>query len=161
MNASNDCAGAAFLLAQVGAHAASQFAGRLAALELAPPHAGILRILSAQPALTQQTLAGALGMRPSRLVGLVDELESRGLIERRENPGDRRSYALHLTAAGRAKLEAIARVGREHQQALLAALNREEQGQLATLLRRIAGQQGLTPGVHPGYARMGGPPSRA
>ena len=77
---------AAFLPAQVGAHAASKFAGRLASLKLAPPHAGILRILSATPAITQQTLAATLGMVPSRLVALVDDMEARGLIERRENP---------------------------------------------------------------------------
>ena len=149
--------GAAFLLAQVGAHAAWRFAARLAALELAPPHAGIMRILGAQPAITQQALATALGMQPSRLVALVDELETRGLVERRANPDDRRSHALHLTEKGRATLEAIGLVGREHQQALLAALNEDEQGQLAVLLRRIADQQGLAPGVHPGYARLGGP----
>jgi DNA-binding MarR family transcriptional regulator len=149
--------GAAFLLAQVGAHAASLFAGRLAALQLAPPHAGIMRILAAQPAITQQALASALGMQASRLVALVDELEGRGLVERRENPEDRRSYALHLTGKGRAELEAVGRVGREHQQALLAALNEDEQRQLAVLLRRIADQQGLAPGVHPGYARLAGP----
>ena len=148
---------AAFLLAQVGAHAASQFAGRLARLELAPPHAGILRILGRQPAITQQALATALGMQPSRLVALVDELESRGLIERRENPDDRRSYALYPTDKGRAALEAIGRVAREHQQALLAALDDDEQRQLGILLRRVADQQGLQPGVHPGYARWGGP----
>jgi DNA-binding MarR family transcriptional regulator len=153
--------GAAFLLAQVGAHAASRFAARLAALELAPPHAGIMRILGAQPAITQQALATALGMQPSRLVALVDELEARGLAERRANPDDRRSHALHLTEKGRAMLEAIGRVGREHQQALLAALNEDEQRDLAVLLRRIADQQGLAPGVHPGYVRLGGPGNRA
>ena len=161
MKPSHGGPGAAFLLAQIGAHAASQFAGRLAALELTPPHAGIMRILGAQPAITQQALASALGMQPSRLVALVDELDTRGLIERRENPGDRRSYALHLTEKGRAMLEGVGRVGREHQQALLAALNEDEQRQLGALLRRIADQQGLAPGVHPGYARLGGPAKRA
>src|SRR5580658_11036592 len=119
MKPSHGGPGAAFLLAQIGAHAASQFAGRLAALELAPPHAGIMRILGAQPAITQQALATALGMQPSRLVALVDELETRGLVERRANPSDRRSHALHLTEKGRATLEAIGRVSREHQRALL------------------------------------------
>ena len=147
----------AFLLAQVGAHAASKFAGRLAELQLAPPHAGIMGILAGQSGITQQALAEKLGMQPSRLVALVDELETRGLIERRENSEDRRSYALHLTEKGRASLETIGRVGREHQQALLAALTEDERRQLGVLLRRIADQQGLTPGVHPGYARLGGP----
>ena len=40
----------------------------------------------------------------TRMVFLVDELEQRGLVERRRNPADRRSYALYLTDQGRAKL---------------------------------------------------------
>ena len=147
--------GAAFLLAQIGAHAAAKFGERLAAAKLAPAHAGILRILGATPAITQQALADALGMVPSRLVGLIDELEERGLTERRENPDDRRRYALHLTEKGRASLETIGRIAREHQQALLAALSEEEQRQLGLLLQRVADQQGLRRGVHPGYARLG------
>ena len=147
----------AFLLAQVGAHAARKFAERLAELQLIPLDAGILRILGASPAITQQALATALGTQPGRLVALVDDLETKGLVERRENPDDRRSYALHLTETGRSTLEAIGRVGREHQQALLAALTEDEQRQLAALLQRIADEQGLAPGVHPGYARLGRP----
>jgi len=96
-----------FLIAQVGAHAASQFAGRLRKLKLAPRHAGILRILSSTPGITQQTLAATLGMVPSQLVVIVDEMEDRGLIERRENPEDRRRYALHITEKGGSTLAAI------------------------------------------------------
>ena len=144
--------GAAFLLAQVGAHAASKFAERLSELKLAPAHAGIFRILAGTPAITQQALATALGTLPSRLVALIDELESRGLLERRPHETDRRSYALHLTEAGRSTLQAIGRIAREHQQALLAALSEDEQRHLAELLQRVADQQGLIPRVHPGYA---------
>jgi DNA-binding MarR family transcriptional regulator len=140
-----------FLLAQVGAHAASQFAERLRKLKLAPRHAGILRILNARPAITQQALATTLGMVPSRLVVLVDEMEQRELIERRENPDDRRRYALHITEKGLSTLDIIGCIAREHSQALLAAISGDEQRQLATLLQRIADQQGLTRGVHPGY----------
>ena len=147
--------GVAFLLAQIGAHAAAKFGERLAAAKMAPAHAGILRILGATPAITQQALAVALGMVPSRLVALIDELEERGLTERRENPDDRRRYALHLTDKGRASLETIGRIAREHQQALLAALAEEEQRELGLLLQRVADQQGLRRGVHPGYARLG------
>ena len=144
--------GAAFLLAQLGAHAASRFADRLAELKLVPAHAGILRILAATPAITQQALAAALGTLPSRLVALVDELESRGLVERRPHDTDRRSNALHLTESGESTLQAIGRVAREHQQLLLAALSAEEQQELAALLQRVADQQGLIRHVHPGYA---------
>ncbi len=151
---------AAFLLAQVGAHAASKFAERLLELKLAPSHAGILRILGSSPAITQQALATTLGIVPSRLVALLDELEALGLTERRENPDDRRSYALHLTEKGSLTLRNIARISREHQQALLAALSDGERGQLADFLQRIADEQGLTRGVHPGYTRLGSSDSR-
>lgn len=144
-----------FLIAQVGAHAASQFAERLAKLKLAPRHAGILRILNSTPAITQHALATTLEMVPSQLVAILDELEARGLIERRENPNDRRRYALHISENGRSTLEAIGRVSREHSQALLAAISADEQRQLATLLQRIADQQGLARGVHPGYRHRG------
>jgi DNA-binding MarR family transcriptional regulator len=140
-----------FLIAQVGAHAASQFAKRLQTLKLAPQHAGILRILNSTPGITQQALAATLGMVPSRLVVLVDEMEQRGLIERRGNPEDRRRYALHVTEKGHSILEAIGRIAREHSQALLAAISEDEQQELVILLQRIADQQGLTRGVHPGY----------
>jgi hypothetical protein len=78
---------------------------------------------------------------------------NKGLLERRPHESDRRSYALHLTESDVSTLQAIGRVARDHQQALLAGLSEEEQRQLADLLQRVADQQGLIPGVHPGYAR--------
>jgi DNA-binding MarR family transcriptional regulator len=153
--------GAAFLVAQVGAQAAARFAERLAALDLAPPHAGILRLLAAQPGISQQGLAERLEVFPSRLVALVDELAERGLVERRDDPSDRRAYSLHLTPRGHHQLQGIGRVARQHQDALLAALAAPEREQLASLLRRIADEQGLTPLVHPGYRRLRRPNPRS
>jgi DNA-binding MarR family transcriptional regulator len=144
----------AFLLAQIGAHAASRFAERLHAVELSPAHAGIVRILAATPGITQQALAIALGTLPSRLVSLVDELESKGLLVRQSDDEDRRRYSLRLTEKGTAMLQSIGRIAREHQQHLLAALSEEERRQLSVLLHRVASEQGLTKGVHPGYARL-------
>jgi DNA-binding MarR family transcriptional regulator len=141
-----------FLLAQVGAHAAAKFSERLRPLGLSPAHAGILRILDAAPAITQQALAAALGSPPSRLVALVDELESKALVERRPDESDRRRYALCLTVKGKSVLHTIGTVVREHQNILLAALSEEERRQLTALLLRIAQHQGLKKGVHPGYS---------
>ena len=152
--------GAAFLLAQVGAHAAAQFGARLAELNLLPAHAGIFRILSATPAISQQALATALGTVPSRLVALIDDLEARGLVERRPHESDRRSHALHLTEKGKSTLGAIGRIAREHRQDLLVALSDEEQRHLTVLLQRVAEQQGLLKGVHPGYADANGAGSK-
>ena len=140
-----------FLLAQLGAHAASQFAERLKAIKLTPSDAGILRYLRMKSGLSQQELAGHLSIHPSRLVALLDDLEERGLVERKPNPDDRRLYSLHLTDAGLKTLEQIGKAAREHQEALLAALNLEERETLGALLLRVADQQGLTRGIHPGY----------
>lgn len=147
----------AFLLAQLGAHAASQFAERLGVLDLAPSDAGILRLLRAAAGPSQQELAARLKIHPSRLVAILDNLEKRGFVERRANPDDRRLYSLHLTQAGGQVLEGIGKVAREHQDALLSSLTPEERETLAGLLVRIADQQGLTRGVHPGYQRLGTP----
>ncbi len=146
---------AAWLLAQVGAHAAAMFATRLSALGLAPAHAGILRVLAHAEGLSQRRLARQLEILPSRLVSLVDELESRGLVQRRDSDEDRRVYALYLTDQGRGTLAAIGRIAREHDAAMCAALSSDERRLLADLLRRIADQQGLEPGVHPGFRRLG------
>src|ERR1700728_2970005 len=147
----------AFLLAQLGAHAASRFAEHLEALELTPPDAGILRLLRVAAGPSQQELAAKLQIHPSRLVAVLDNLEKRGLVERRANPDDRRLYSLHLTKDGGEVLERIGKVAREHQDALLTALSREERNELTTLLLRIADQQGLVRGVHPGYQRLESP----
>jgi DNA-binding MarR family transcriptional regulator len=147
----------AFLLAQLGPHAASQFAERLGVLELTPADAGILRLLGAEAGLSQQELAARLKIHPSRLVAILDNLEKRGFVERRANPDDRRLYSLHLTQAGGETLEKIGSVARKHQDALLSSISLEERNTLATLLLRIADQQGLVRGVHPGYQRLGRP----
>ncbi len=150
----------AFLLAQLGGHAAMQFAERLRVLGLSPPDAGILRLLRVAAGLSQQELAAKLGIHPSRLVAILDDLEKRKLVERRPNADDRRLYSLHLTKGGSAALEQIGKVAQQHQEALLAALDPQERDQLGALLLRIADQQGLVHGVHPGYRQMG-PPSSA
>ena len=144
----------AFLLAQVGAHAAAQFGERMTKLRLTRPHAGILRLVGLSPGLSQQELGRRLSILPSRLVALLDELQERGLVERRPDPQDRRTYALHLTAAGRSATEQIGRIAREHDDAICASLSAEGRQQLHTLLTRIADQEGLIPGVHPGYRTL-------
>jgi DNA-binding MarR family transcriptional regulator len=137
--------GPAFLLAQIGAHAAERFAERLSPLGLTPAHAGILRTLSSTPGMLQRALADLLGVFPSRLVLLLDELEKRGWVERQASPQDRRSHAVCLTREGNAQLEAIGRIARQHQEDLCAGLSDAEKAQLRELLDKIATQQQLRP----------------
>jgi len=144
-----------FLLAQVGARAAQQFAAALAPLELAPSDAGILRLLSQAPGGSQQELARRLDMHASRLVAVIDALEKRGLVTRAANPQDRRLYSLHLSQAGREILHEIGQVARAHDEAMCAGLDAAERERLAESLQKIAARQGLAAGVHPGYRSLG------
>jgi DNA-binding MarR family transcriptional regulator len=146
---------AAFLLAQLGSHAAGKFAERLARLRLSPPHAGILGVLRKSGGLSQQGLAEVLHMHPSGLVAIIDELEERGLVKRQNSLDDRRTYELHLTGKGQVALRDIGRVAQEHNESLCAVLSQNEREQLTGFLQRIADNQGLTPGVHPGFSRLG------
>jgi DNA-binding MarR family transcriptional regulator len=154
------CDTLAFLLSQVGAHASARFAERLSSLELKLAHAGILRAIKQSDGLSQQALGAEIGIFPSRLVGVLDDLERRGFVERRNSPNDRRSYALYLTDAGRAIVEQIGRIGRKHEEALCTALDESERSQLVGFLARIAAEQGLTPGVHPSLRKLGTSESR-
>jgi DNA-binding MarR family transcriptional regulator len=149
--------GTAFLLAQVGAHAAARFADRISALGLIPADVGLLRMIATQPGRSQQSVAEELGVVPSRVVALVDSLERKGLIERRRNSQDRRNYALHLTTEGTHVMTKMRAIGSAHEDEICAGLNDAQRRQLAELLETIAARQGLTPGVHPGYqqARAG------
>lgn len=143
--------GSAFLLAQLGAHAAQRFAERIAELDLTPPQAGLLRSIAGQPGRSQQAIAAELGTPATRLVAMIDELEGRGVLERRRNPDDRRLYAIHLTDEGTKLLARLGRAAQAHTAELTKALDDAERRQLGELLARVAEQQELTPGVHPGY----------
>ena len=148
--------GNAFLLSQLGADAATLFAGLVAELDLTPPTAGLLRAIATRPGQSQQALATMLGTPPSRLVPLVDGLEQRGVIERRRNPEDRRLHALYVTEAGTDLLGRIGEVAKAQEDAMCAALDEAERTVLHDLLTRMAADRGLTPGVHPGYRTLPG-----
>jgi DNA-binding MarR family transcriptional regulator len=141
----------AFLLAQVGARAAQEFAKALAPLKLTPADAGILRLLSHSPGISQQDLARKLDMHASKLVAVIDALEKSALVVREANAQDRRIYSLRLTDAGQEKLRAIGEVARAHNDAICFGLDPAERSALSGLLQRIAARHELTPGVHPGY----------
>jgi len=145
--------GAAFLLAQLGAHAADRFGERIKGLGVAPRHAGILRMIATTPC-NQRALAKRLGVLPSRMVILIDELAEKGLVERKRNIKDRRHSELVLTKRGRAMLEKLSKLAAEHEADLCAGLTAAERDTLAALGRKIVHQQGLTPDVHPGYRKL-------
>lgn len=142
----------AFLLSQVGIHASRRFAERLAEVDLQPPHFRVLNLIDAAEGRSQQEIAEAVQAPPSRMVAFVDELERRGLLERRADPKDRRVRALYLTAAGRKALARGRDAARRHEEELTQGMSESEQKQLIELLRKIVHEQTIGPGVHPGFS---------
>lgn len=143
--------GVGFLLSQLGAHSAARFAEFVGPLGVTPPHVGLLRAIGASPGRSQQSLADEFGMLPSRIVVLLDDLEAAGLVERRRDQSDRRVHLLYITARGKDVMATIMEAGKKAERRLLASLAAEERSLLLDLLERVAEEQGLTPGVHPGY----------
>jgi DNA-binding MarR family transcriptional regulator len=144
----------ALLLVQLGFHVAGLYGERLKPLGLEQRQAGMLIRLAHNDGRSQQAVAELMGLTPTRMVFLTDELEKLGLVERRRNPADRRSHALYLTEAGTAMLARIWEVTQAHEAAITAALTGAERDQLIALLRRLAAEQGLS-----GHSLPGGPPA--
>jgi DNA-binding MarR family transcriptional regulator len=144
--------GVAFLLSQLGYYSSRRWKAHLAPLGLDPRQVMVLRRLAGDEGRSQQALGGALQIPPSRMVALVDALEQRGLLLRRPSPSDRRVRTLHLTKEGRRLLGEIMELSVEHEQQLCRGLQPAEREQLLTLLNRLATEQGLAEGVHPGAA---------
>jgi DNA-binding MarR family transcriptional regulator len=139
----------AFLLTQLGTRMHDRLAERLRPLGLHPRHYGMLGHLAVAEGSSQQALADALGVHRSAMVALVDDLEQRGLAERRRDPADRRAYTLHLTAEGRTRLAELHAIAEDEEEVLLAPLDADERRELVGVLQGLAAAQGLAPGVHP------------
>jgi DNA-binding MarR family transcriptional regulator len=127
-----------FLLARMGHVAAKQFAERLSALGITTRMWGALNVLDVEGPTTQQFLGRCAGIDPSSMVATIDDLEARGLVERRPHPSDRRAHSLHMTDKGREVLTRGRQIARGAQEDLLAPLGREERKLLHDLLLRLA-----------------------
>ncbi len=77
-----------------------------------------------------------LGTASANFVGLIDKLEQRGLVERR-TAADRRSYALHLTAAGRKLIKSLHTLNTMQEQRLRASLDPQRRALLLDALNTI------------------------
>jgi MarR family transcriptional regulator, organic hydroperoxide resistance regulator len=67
----------------------------------------VLNALIDEPVRTQAALAQAIGADKTRIIGVLDGLQERGLIERTPDPADRRAHLLEITAAGRELRDAV------------------------------------------------------
>jgi len=104
--------------------------------ELSPGRAGMLLLIEANPGVTQGRLAAAARLDRSTMVGVVDSLEERGLIERRRGV-DRRTNGLWLTSSGRSLAARLrVRIAR-HERRVASRLSSAERAQLLALLGKL------------------------
>jgi DNA-binding MarR family transcriptional regulator len=88
---------------------------------------------------SQADLAATLRVDPTSLVGLLNELEAAGLVERRRSPQDRRRHTVALTSAGMGRLAEIERALAASEQRVLSGLDPTEQATLHALLQKATG----------------------
>ncbi|WP_089017890.1 MarR family winged helix-turn-helix transcriptional regulator [Micromonospora coriariae] len=111
----------------------------LAPLGLRPRHLVALTVLRDGGGTSQQALASTLEMDGTNIVGLLNDLEAKQLIERRRSPEDRRRHVVELTEDGAKRLSEAecALAGAENE--VLGALESDERETLYLLLRRATG----------------------
>jgi len=147
-------ASTAFLLKRLG------FAAKERAMEayeptgLTPYHHAILVALDEGSRATQGAIADALGYDRGQLVGLLDELEEQGLVERRRDPGDRRRHLVRLTPEGKRALGRLRTLARRLENDLLSPLDERGREHLHALLLQLAEQ-------HLPHCRGAGPPAQS
>jgi DNA-binding MarR family transcriptional regulator len=108
----------------------------LKSLGLTPALFAVLNVLGAREGAMQQELSSDMGIDPSTMVSLIDELETRGLAARRRHPKDRRAWAVAITREGRATLERGRGMALQVEEEVLGGLSPTERRRLMTLLHR-------------------------
>ena len=127
-----------YLLRRAQVAVFQDFFATFSKVHIRPAQFSVLVVIDRNPGLKQTQIADALGIKRTNFVSLVDELERRGLAERRASERDRRSSALYLTEAGRALVKKLRRMAEVHDRRVTAKIGPEGHKQLLALLREIA-----------------------
>jgi DNA-binding MarR family transcriptional regulator len=108
----------------------------LDSIGLTPARFTLLNVLGSHGGAIQQQLSSDMGIDPSAMVKLINELEDAGLAERRRRPGDRRAWEVTITPKGQRTLERARGLVTQVEDEVLDGLTTADRGQLLTLLRR-------------------------
>lgn len=127
-----------FLLAAVGQQTMSAFRSRLEPLGIHPRAYAVLWAVSEGSDPSQRDLSHALGLPPSRMVGLLDGLQEDGLIERVPDPGDRRLHRVRLTDHGGRTVVRLQEEASALDDAINADLSEADRDSLRKLLTRVS-----------------------
>jgi DNA-binding MarR family transcriptional regulator len=115
-------------LNKVAAALSNQFAAALKPIGIRPSQYGVLRAVAAKPGVSQQHIGETIGLAPSWIMSIIDELEGSELVERRPDPADRRKHQVHLTPSGRTILARANAVAQELDAALLSSIQGADRG---------------------------------
>jgi DNA-binding MarR family transcriptional regulator len=136
---------AGMLLLKIGKAAERRFAEALKPSGLSPRHLGVLFEVQACPT-SQQALIETIGVDPSKLVGLLNDLEADGLIVRKRDSEDRRRHIVEVSKAGSARLEDAKQTAAAVEEELLAGLDADQRAELLALLAQVADSSGIFEG---------------
>ena len=100
-----------------------------------PVQYAALQAIANVPGTDQRTLAATIGLDTSTIGGVIDRLETRGLVQRSPSPQDRRVRLLSLTDEGRALLRAAVPSMLQAQERILAPLPKRDQAEFMRMLR--------------------------
>ncbi|MCU1601939.1 MAG: transcriptional regulator, MarR family [Frankiales bacterium] len=104
---------------------------------LRPPSIGTLKVVAHHGPISQREVSERLGVHPSDMVKVVDQLEEYGLVTRVRAEGDRRRYDLTLTVKGELTLDRFNELAREVDKDFYAVLTKPEQKQLEKLMAKL------------------------
>src|SRR5438874_12889427 len=108
----------------------------LNSIGLTPVLFALLNVLGARKGTIQQQLSSDMGIDPSAMVKLINELENAGLAARRRRPGDRRAWEVAITPKGRRTLKRARQLASQVEDEVLGGLTTAQRGQLLALLRQ-------------------------
>jgi DNA-binding MarR family transcriptional regulator len=128
-----------FLLVRLAMAFKGRAIAELEAVGYSQYHYSVLAVLGEQSRKAQATIAEALGVDPSQLVGILDALEDRGLVERQRDPDDRRRHVVSLTSQGRAQLVRLRRLIDRMEDELFTPFDAASRATFHELLLRLAG----------------------
>jgi len=131
-------ASTSFLLKRLGFAVKERTMRAYEGVGLHPYHHAILVALDEGSRETQGSIADSLGYDRGQLVGLLDELEEKGLVERRRDPNDRRRHIVRLTNDGKKMLRRVRALAREMEDDFFSPLSEKERASLHGHLLRLA-----------------------
>jgi DNA-binding MarR family transcriptional regulator len=114
-----------------------EFIEQMSVHDLRPVNFSVLSLISHNAGITSRQLCATLGLRPPNLVGMINQMEARELLDRRPHPDDGRAVGLHLSAKGRDLMVEAGQTAARLEAEVTSRLTAHESKTLIRLLKKI------------------------